>query len=111
MATVDAILEAAARVLIDHGYAAANTNVIAARAGVSIGSLYEYFPGKEAIFAELRRREGFRHYKKLKQEPRPDTPEAMLKHLVSTHINYVRANLPLYVALETEVPRSAIGDA
>lgn len=51
--TVDAIVEAAARVLARHGYAAATTNRIAARAGVSIGSLYEYFSDKDAIFSAL----------------------------------------------------------
>jgi AcrR family transcriptional regulator len=51
--TVEAIVEAAARVLARHGYAAATTNRIAERAGVSIGSLYEYFPDKDAILAAL----------------------------------------------------------
>ena len=48
MATVNAILAAAAQVLIEVGYGNANTNKIAERAGVGIGSLYEYFPGKES---------------------------------------------------------------
>lgn len=52
-ATVDAILEAAARVLIEKGYAGATTNHIAETAGVSIGSLYQYFPNKEAILFRL----------------------------------------------------------
>jgi AcrR family transcriptional regulator len=51
--TVDAIVEASARVLARHGYSAATTNRIAARAGVSIGSLYEYFPNKESVLAAL----------------------------------------------------------
>src|SRR5262249_51690008 len=34
------------------------TNRIADRAGVNVASLYQYFPGKEAIVAELRRRHG-----------------------------------------------------
>lgn len=55
-ATVDAILDATARVLTEAGYAAASTNRIAATAGVSIGSLYQFFPGKEALVAALRRR-------------------------------------------------------
>ncbi len=55
-ATFDAILEAGARVLVKQGYDRASTNRIAEVAGVSIGSLYEFFPNKDAIFTELRRR-------------------------------------------------------
>lgn len=56
-ATVEAILEAAARILERDGLDALTTNAVAERAGVSIGSLYQYFPGKPAILAELIRRE------------------------------------------------------
>ena len=56
-ATVDAIVEAAARILEAEGLTGFNTNVVAAKAGVSIGSLYQYFPGKDAILAALIRRE------------------------------------------------------
>jgi AcrR family transcriptional regulator len=55
-ATVDAIVEACARLLRDGDYAAVTTNHIAARAGVSIGTLYEFFPTKEAIVAALTER-------------------------------------------------------
>ncbi|SCX24408.1 TetR/AcrR family transcriptional regulator [Mycolicibacterium fluoranthenivorans] len=48
-ATVDRILEAAARVLIAYGYDGASTNRIARAAGVSPGSLYQYFSDKDAI--------------------------------------------------------------
>ena len=51
-ATVDAVLEAGTQLLLTIGYDKASTNKIAEKAGVSIGSLYEYFPGKEAIFAD-----------------------------------------------------------
>src|SRR5215831_6874257 len=57
-ATVEALLEATADILTRHGYATLTTNRIAERAGVNIASLYQYFPGKEAIVAELRRRHG-----------------------------------------------------
>lgn len=50
---VDAILEGAARILEEDGIAQLNTNRIAERAGVSVGSLYQYFPSKDAIIAEL----------------------------------------------------------
>jgi len=51
--TVDAILTAAARVFASLGYARGTTNHIAAEAGVSVGSLYEYFPNKDALLAAL----------------------------------------------------------
>jgi AcrR family transcriptional regulator len=52
-ATVDAIIQATARVLVEDGYDRASTNRIAQAAGVSIGSLYQYFPSKEALVAAL----------------------------------------------------------
>jgi AcrR family transcriptional regulator len=52
-ATVDAIVKATARVLVEEGYDRASTNRIAHAAGVSIGSLYQYFPSKEALVAAL----------------------------------------------------------
>ena len=52
-AMVDAILSAAARVLTRVGYDDATTNRIAEAAGVSVGSLYQYFPNKEAIVGAL----------------------------------------------------------
>lgn len=55
-ATCDAILEAAARILETEGGHRLTTNHVAARAGVSVGSLYQYFPSKQAILAELIRR-------------------------------------------------------
>jgi len=52
-ATVDAILEGTARVLVREGYDRASTNRIAEAAGVNIASLYQYFPSKEALVAAL----------------------------------------------------------
>src|ERR1700677_2744069 len=55
--TVNAVLEAAARILERYGFEGYTTNAIAERAGVSIGSLYQYFPGKDAITVALIERE------------------------------------------------------
>jgi len=52
-ATVDALVEATARILVKEGFERASTNRIAAEAGVSIGSLYQYFPTKEALVASV----------------------------------------------------------
>jgi len=57
-ATVTAILDATAHILIERGFAAASTNAVAERAGVSVGSLYQYFPNKDALVAALRTRHG-----------------------------------------------------
>ena len=43
----------AARVFVARGFAGATTNHIAKAAGVSVGSLYQYFPNKESLAAEL----------------------------------------------------------
>jgi AcrR family transcriptional regulator len=51
--TVEAILEATTHILVEEGYDKANTNRIAERAGISIGSLYQYFPNKEALMTAL----------------------------------------------------------
>lgn len=51
--TVQVILRAAAQVFSTKGYAATTTNHVAARAGVSIGSLYEYFPNKDSLLVAL----------------------------------------------------------
>lgn len=52
-ATVDSLVEAAAELLIEEGFHKASTNKIAERAGVSVGSLYQYFPNKEALIAAV----------------------------------------------------------
>ncbi len=52
-ATHDAILEAAAQIIGAGGLSAFNTNAVAQRAGVSIGSLYQYYGNKDALMVAL----------------------------------------------------------
>lgn len=54
--TVDAVLEGVQLVVRRHGPQSITTNRIAEAAGVSIGSLYQYFPNKRAIFTALHER-------------------------------------------------------
>jgi AcrR family transcriptional regulator len=54
--TVDAILEATARILARRGWAGLNTNEVAEVAGVSVGSLYQYFPNKLSLIEAVRNR-------------------------------------------------------
>jgi len=55
-ATVDAIMQASTYILNEVGWGGLNTNAIAERAGVNIASLYQFFPNKQAVIAELQRR-------------------------------------------------------
>jgi len=55
--TVSVILEAATRILEERGLSGYTTNAVAERAGVSIGSLYQYFPNKDALTVALIDRE------------------------------------------------------
>ncbi|WP_333586344.1 TetR/AcrR family transcriptional regulator [Phenylobacterium sp.] len=59
--TVDTILEAAAQLLELRGEVGFNTNAVAERAGVSIGTLYRYFPDKQALMLALADRESHLH--------------------------------------------------
>lgn len=58
--TREAIFEATAQIIETQGEAALTTNRIAERAGVSVGTLYQYFANKEAILVEIARRESAR---------------------------------------------------
>ncbi|MDM7928268.1 TetR/AcrR family transcriptional regulator [Blastomonas fulva] len=69
LTTVDLILEAAAQVLELAGEAGFNTNAIAERAGVGIGSIYRYFPDKHAILVEMGRREMARVGAQIRGDP------------------------------------------
>ena len=53
---VATILDATARILVEQGFSGTTTNRIAERAGISVGSLYQYFPSREALVAAVARR-------------------------------------------------------
>lgn len=54
-ATVEAIIESGARILAERGWAGFTTNAVAVVAGISIGSLYQYFPDKLSLVEAIRR--------------------------------------------------------
>jgi AcrR family transcriptional regulator len=106
--TVDALLEACARLLRRGGLAAVTTNAIADRAGVSIGSLYEFFPNREAILAELTRRRLERLAAAVEAELDAslalDDPVAATDRLLRALVTAVSADRELYRALLREAP-------
>lgn len=83
--TVEVILSAAAQVLLREGYARATTNRIAERAGVSVGSIYQYFQHKDDVFDALIQRQVRELLTRLLAEP-PDPTQPLedtLRHLIS----------------------------
>lgn len=85
--TVDAIMEATAQILPRLGLARTSTNKIAERAGVSVGSIYQYFPNRQAIFNYLIDREISRHFEVLsaKMEAMRESPlEELVAEILST---------------------------
>ena len=84
--TVAAIIEAAAQVLETQGLERFNTNAVAQRAGVSIGSLYQYFPSKDALTLALMQREAERFYEDAAAALEEPTGEAAMDYLISAAV-------------------------
>lgn len=96
--TCAAIVEATARILEEKGQDALNTNRIAERAGVSVGTLYQYFPDKHAILVALIRRERAALMAELRAIDR-DGDDA-LQAMVAASIRHQFARPKLAAALE-----------
>ena len=99
--TVDAIVEAAAHLLAARGWHASTTNHIAERAGVSIGSLYKYFPNKPSILAEVARRRIAGEVSGIAatMQAHADDPRAMLGAMVAATVERYAVNAALDTAL------------
>jgi AcrR family transcriptional regulator len=108
-ATVDALIEATARILVREGFDRASTNRIAQEAGVSIGSLYQYFPSKEALVVALIER----HNRDLLQVVREALGEVAsqplgigTRGLVAAAIAAHRLDPKLHSVLAEQIPRT-----
>ena len=108
-ATVDALVEATARILIREGFDRASTNRIAEVAGVSIGSLYQYFLGKEALVAAVIDR----HNQNVMQVVRAALTEVAaqpikqaVRRMVATAIEAHRIDPKLHRVLSEQIPRT-----
>jgi AcrR family transcriptional regulator len=106
---VDALVEATARILVREGFDKASTNRIADVAGVSVGSLYQYFPGKEAMVAAVIER----HNEELMQVVRGTLAQAAtlpleqaVRQLVGAAIEAHRVDPKLHRVLAEQLPRT-----
>lgn len=86
-ARVDTILDAADAVFLELGFAEATTNHVAARAQTSIGSLYRFFPDKDALLVALAERYGARMQALASQLTPMDPEGATLRGLISDGID------------------------
>ena len=106
--TVNAILTATAHILTEEGYDKASTNRIAERAGISIGSLYQYFPNKASLIAALRDRHVSSMMAIIESKLRNlfDAPiEVVLPKIVKASIAAHAINPMLHKVLHEQVPR------
>jgi AcrR family transcriptional regulator len=110
--TVEAVLDAVIRILKRDGYRAITTNRIAEVAGVSIGSVYQYFPDKASIFNALHQRHVDQIDRMVQSKlvehassPLEDLMRAMIEAMVDAHAT----DPELYELLLTEVPHKADG--
>ncbi|MFI5307069.1 MAG: TetR/AcrR family transcriptional regulator [Polyangiales bacterium] len=110
-ATVEIILQAARRLLVRKGYAKLTTNAVAKTAGVSIGSLYQYFPNKRALVGavleehvERKTSELRRERRRLVQSPVEDVMRHYARWMVESH----RDEPALHRILVQELPRHGL---
>lgn len=108
-ATVEVLVEATARILVREGFDKASTNRIAEFAGVSVGSLYQYFPSKEALVVAVMER----HNRELMQVVRSALAEVAaqpleqaVRTLVAAAIRAHRLDPKLHRVLAEQIPRT-----
>lgn len=106
--TVDALVEATARILVREGFDKASTNRIAEVAGVSVGSLYQYFPSKEALVVAVIER----HQQEIMQTVRAELAEVLaqpvekaMRKLVAIAVKAHRVDPNLHRVLAEQIPR------
>lgn len=107
-ATVDALVQSTARILVREGFDKASTNRIAEVAGVSVGSLYQYFPGKEALVAAVAER----HQQEIMRAVRGGLAELFveplekaMRQLVAIAVSAHRVDPALHRVLAEQIPR------
>ena len=108
--TVATILEAAARVLETKGMEGMNTNLVAQRAGVGVGSLYQYFPNKDALIVALSKREGAVFFAEAAGALSEPTGQRALKHLITVSVHQQLRRPALARALDFEENRPVIAN-
>ena len=111
--TWNAILDGAAQVLVTKGYERTTTDRIAERTGVSVGTVYEYFPNKDAIFAALQRRwneQRWALFEEARQIDPEDDLETVLRKTIHARMEATKLNPKLNSVLMRDVPTSVTAE-
>jgi AcrR family transcriptional regulator len=105
-ATVRALLDACAQILVEAGYEAVTTTRVADRAGVSVGSLYQYYPGREALVAALIEEHAAQLLTELGKAFGPDMDlETGVRRFARSAVGAHRIDPALHKILTEQVPR------
>ena len=110
---VATILDATARILARDGYAQLSTNAVADIAGVSIGSLYQYFPNRDALVTAVVERHGERVHATIVAavgEAAPSSLAEAVRRIVAAVVTAHRIDPELHAVLEAEMPKLRIFD-
>jgi AcrR family transcriptional regulator len=105
-ATVDVILAGAEKILNRDGLDALTTARVAEVAGISVGSLYQYYPNKEAIFGALLERSIDQYYQAMKmalEATRTLPLDQAMRHLIAGLVTYYRAAPRMHAGLHDVV--------
>lgn len=108
-ATVAALVESTARILVSEGFDKASTNRIAEVAGVSVGSLYQYFPSKEALVLAVaeRHRDDIMQFVRGAVTDVDSLPlEEAVGRIVSVAVEAHRIDPQLHCVLAEQIPRT-----
>ncbi|MGH3726243.1 MAG: TetR/AcrR family transcriptional regulator [Mycobacterium sp.] len=104
------ILEAAVEVFAQYGYIRGTTNRIAQWADISVGSLYQYYPNKDAIVVELAARHldgGIAAAKELHRAGAPESAEDLIRSIVAAAVDNHRHDPQFLRVLIEQAPRSS----
>ncbi len=103
------MIEATARILVKEGFDKASTNRIAEKAGVSVGSLYQYFPSKEALVVAVMERHhlDLMHVVRTALAKIATLPmEQAVRKVVAAAIEAHRVDPKLHRVLAEQIPRT-----
>jgi AcrR family transcriptional regulator len=112
-AMVDALLDATTRILVKEGWDGLSTNRVAKVAGVSVGSLYQYFPSKESLVTAVLERWAARlvdDMTALATKLEDASLDEAVKAMVHVSLELCRVDPVLQRALALNVPRLGVRD-